>query len=281
AFLAKFTGDLSDLVFFTYIGGSDHDYATAVALVPAYPPGGGTNWDEPNQIANEGWVFDRTVPCVVGYTWNGATDFPTTTGAYDPNVDGVCDAFLCQFDSFGRSLLYSTVLGGGGTDYGYAVAAGTNGDVYITGYTHDANTDYPTTPGAYDQTHNGTTDAFVSKFTIGFDGQDSNAPDYTHCDDTALFVGENTDGNCVFEFSKYIWVRSDWTSGHCETEVTRELQHIHFETDPNVANANRFWDWYYDVGTSGVTRDSDATNLRESIAYALDGWTDGDYNYWL
>ena len=34
----------------------------------------------------------------------------------------------------------------------------------MVGFTADAATDLPTTTGAYDETHNGSDDAFVSKF---------------------------------------------------------------------------------------------------------------------
>ena len=54
--------------------------------------------------------------------------------------------------------------GGGGIDYGYGIAVDASNNVFVMGNTSDAATDLPTTTGAYDQTHNGFDDVFVSKF---------------------------------------------------------------------------------------------------------------------
>lgn len=65
----------------------------------------------------------------------------------------------------GDGLLYSTFLGGSGSDSGYALAVDASGAVYIAGSTRSA--DFPTTPGAYDTSFNGSADAFVAKLDIG------------------------------------------------------------------------------------------------------------------
>ena len=71
---------------------------------------------------------------------------PHSPGAYQTTNGSGNDAFVTKFDS-GRNLVYSTYLGGNGTDYGYDIAVDDTGNVYITGNTPSDN--FPTTAGAY------------------------------------------------------------------------------------------------------------------------------------
>ncbi len=58
-------------------------------------------------------------------------------------------------------LIWSTFLGGSGSDYANALAVDASGVVTVAGYA--ASTKFPTTSGAYDTTYNGGADAFVSR----------------------------------------------------------------------------------------------------------------------
>ncbi len=57
-------------------------------------------------------------------------------------------------------LMYSTFIGSSGYDEGFSVNVDSNNNTYVTGYT-DA-FDFPNTTGAYDTSHNGSQDVFVS-----------------------------------------------------------------------------------------------------------------------
>lgn len=60
------------------------------------------------------------------------------------------------------SLEWSTFLGGSGSDSGQSIALDGTGNVYVAGSTFSA--DFPVTPGAFDTTLAGISDAFVAKF---------------------------------------------------------------------------------------------------------------------
>lgn len=94
-------------------------------------------------------------------------DFPTTPGAYDESYNGGCDVFVSRFDSTLSNLEASTLIGGNSLDFytSSSLFLDANENIYITGSTMSS--DYPTTPGAYDESFNGGPvdyDIFVSKF---------------------------------------------------------------------------------------------------------------------
>jgi len=104
-----------------------------------------------------------------GYIYVGGTtkssNFPTTPGAYDRKGTGtgVNDGFVAKLSPDGTQLVWSTYLHGSQRDDVYGVWADSQGFVYITGWT--GSSDFPTTVGAYDRTHNGKNDVFLVKLT--------------------------------------------------------------------------------------------------------------------
>ncbi|WHZ24627.1 MAG: hypothetical protein OJF47_003739 [Nitrospira sp.] len=64
-----------------------------------------------------------------------------------------------------KSVMFSTVMGGqGGFTEVRDIAVDRQGFIYVTGGTESA--DFPTTPGVYDRSFNGSSDAFVMKLTV-------------------------------------------------------------------------------------------------------------------
>ena len=99
-----------------------------------------------------------------------SSDFPTTPGGFDRTYNGgIYDAFVAKLNPPGSSLLYATFLGGGDGDVGWGITVDRGGNAYVTGGTWSS--DFPTTPGGFDRTHNGGNyDAFVAKLNAAGSG---------------------------------------------------------------------------------------------------------------
>jgi RHS repeat-associated protein len=138
AFVTKLQPDGKGLVYSTYLGGGGTDEARGIAI-----------------DASEN-AF------VTGYTTSTSpTSFPTTAGALSTARSGNQDAFVTKVDATGGSKVYSTYLGGSGSETGTAVAVGTDGRPWLTGTTNSTN--YPTTGGAYQATNAGGSDVYVTQ----------------------------------------------------------------------------------------------------------------------
>src|SRR5207244_74924 len=90
-----------------------------------------------------------------------SANVPTTANALQPAKGGADDAFVTKVNATGSALNYSSYLGGSGDDFSAGIAVDTAGNAYVVGSTSSAN--FPTTPGAVQQTYGGVEDAFVAK----------------------------------------------------------------------------------------------------------------------
>jgi len=94
-------------------------------------------------------------------------DFPTLN-AFDSSYNGDDDIFVAKLSPSG-GLLYSTFLGGSGSDFPNdgTIALDPGGNAYITGGT--TSPDFPTL-NAFDPSHNGESDLFVVKLNPAASG---------------------------------------------------------------------------------------------------------------
>jgi len=136
AFIVKLNAAGSALAYATFLGGSAYDYCYGIAV-----DGSGAAY-------------------VTGYTYS--SDFPTTPGAFDTTCNaGDYDALVVKLNAAGSALAYATFLGGSSRDWGLGIAVDGSGAAYVTGFTWSS--DFPTTPGAFDTTYNGDSEALVVK----------------------------------------------------------------------------------------------------------------------
>ena len=90
-------------------------------------------------------------------------DWPVTAGAFATTASGQRDAVAARLGAHGDTLLWSTYLGGAGNDLAIRVRLDAAGCPVIGGATQSP--DWPTTPGAFDQWHNGGWDAFLARLS--------------------------------------------------------------------------------------------------------------------
>jgi hypothetical protein len=90
-----------------------------------------------------------------------STDFPTTPGAVDRTFNGVDDVIVASIDSSGSTLVHSTFVGGAGQDVADGIVLDSLGNTFIIGWTFSS--DFPVSPGAFDEQANGGGDMFLIK----------------------------------------------------------------------------------------------------------------------
>ncbi|HEX7889446.1 MAG TPA: SBBP repeat-containing protein [Ramlibacter sp.] len=134
-FVAKLNPTGSALVYSTYLGGTDNDEMRAIAV----------------DASGNAYVTGETA----------SVDYPTTAGAFDRTQNGENDVFVTKLNATGTALVYSTYLGGTVSEIANAIAVNPANEAFVVGSTRSAN--FPTTPGAFDTTHNGNFDAYVTR----------------------------------------------------------------------------------------------------------------------
>ncbi len=145
-YIAKLDTVNSQLIFSTFLGGSEPDDGIAIAL----DPGGNTY--------------------VAGITTS--PDFPVVGALGNTHHDfgGSEDVFVSKLSSTGDSLLYSLALGSSTHDRAFGIAVDANGSAYVTGSGFAGGLlrlSFPTTPGSFQPApiSPGNSDAFVLKLT--------------------------------------------------------------------------------------------------------------------
>src|SRR5262249_39076108 len=116
AFVAKVNFQGTELLYSTYLGGSNADAGWAI------------------RVDSSGNAY------VAGFTFS--TNFPTQS-PYQSSNHGSPNAFVAEFDPAGSALIFSTYLGGSSDDRAFGLALDSSANIYVTGKSLSA--DFPTT----------------------------------------------------------------------------------------------------------------------------------------
>jgi hypothetical protein len=115
AFVVKLNSAGNALLYSTYLGGSNEDNGSCIAL----------------DSSGNAYVIGET----------DSTDFPTVN-SLQQSYGGDDDAFVSKLNAAGSALIYSTYLGGSGGEWGNSIVVDSSGNAYVTGVTDS--TDFPT-----------------------------------------------------------------------------------------------------------------------------------------
>lgn len=120
AFVTKLNESGTGLVYSTFLGGRNFDQSCDIA------------------VDSNGNAY------ITGESLGG---FPTTPGAFQEEGRGITDAFVTRLNASGSAMVYSTMVGGTGSDTGICIAVDDHGIAYVGGSTSSAN--FPFTMSAF------------------------------------------------------------------------------------------------------------------------------------
>lgn len=161
----------ANLVYATYLGGSNDDEAFGIAV------------DVSGNAYVAGDTFSTTFP-----THNSLFTFNNGVGA-----NGSDDAFVAELNPTATAFVYSTYLGGSFSDFANGIAVDASGNAYVTGET--LSTDFPATPGSF-------------QLTCGTDGNCNAAGGAVFSD---VFVARINAGGGTLHYCTYLGGSSDDT----------------------------------------------------------------------
>jgi hypothetical protein len=140
AFVAKVDSAGTALLYCGYIGGSDDEYGSGIA------------------VDSSGNAY------VTGGTISTQATFPVTVGPdLTFNGGGCGDAFVAKVNSTGTALVYCGYIGGSNDEVSPGITVDSSGNAYVTGRTKSNEATFPVTVGPDLTFNGGSYDAFVAK----------------------------------------------------------------------------------------------------------------------
>jgi hypothetical protein len=126
--VAKVSSGGDRLVYSTYVGGGSNEFAEH--RLHLFPDG---------SLLLTGWT--------------GSADFPTTAGALQRVLRGKGGGFVTRLAAEGSAFVFSTLLGGSGSEFHLTPTPDAEGNIFVVGQT--SSTDFPVTRDALQSRHGG------------------------------------------------------------------------------------------------------------------------------
>ena len=185
-FVSKFNPSGTGLVYSTYLGGGSADDAYAIAL----------------DQAGNAYITGRT----------NSSDFPLTNPIQ--SIRSAFDMFVTEINAAGSAKLFSTFLGGTGSESGRGIAVDTLGNIHIAG--EGTSTDFPVVKPLQGTSGGGAAPQDALVVLLG-DAQPSSGPTITQVSDNLIDGGAVEPGGWFYikgsDLSDVtrIWGGSDFT----------------------------------------------------------------------
>ena len=230
AFVTELNNTGTALIYSTFLGGTGIDQATAI------------------KVDSLGSAY------ITGMTTSA--DFDVTPGAYQTSYGGPLsgyygdygDAFVTKFDPAGANLIYSTYLGGTGSDAGFGLDLAVSGEAYVAGYTGSG--DFPTTPGVVRVGNGG-----MAKSTTGADSWFASNSGLISSTELSLAINPSNPST-VFVGSAGVGVFKSTTGGASWAASSSGLTDLTIKSltiDPTATSI-----MYLGTSTRGVFRSTDS-----------------------
>jgi alpha-tubulin suppressor-like RCC1 family protein len=134
-FVCEITKNLGVVNYATFLGGAESDIANAIIV------------DNDNHVYVAGTTSSENFPIA------------NNQNTYDSEFNGT-DIFVARFDVHLENLETSTYIGGTNWENAKDMAFNNNNEIMIAGIT--GSSDFPATPGTFDQNYNGAVDTFIA-----------------------------------------------------------------------------------------------------------------------
>ena len=152
-YISKISAAGNQLIASTYLGGSANDGLNDPSVL-AYNYADGARGEIMVDRNDNVYIVSTT------FSFN----YPVTANAFQQSNAGGQDGCISKLNYNLSNLIWSSYIGGSGSDAVYGIKIGNNGDVYICGGTNSTN--FPVTAGAKQTNYaGGTVDGFITKIS--------------------------------------------------------------------------------------------------------------------